>query len=288
MHTFPISTLLLALVSLLPTSAFAFPMPDAADYALSEKEFRVERAFGFDGIIKLSNCSGALVRLTRSLDTDPALLLTNGHCVGEFIEPGKIISNRPALRSVSILNPSDGRILGTVSTARIVYATMTKTDLAVYTLQNTFLEIEQRFGVRAIHVAEKQGRVGDKVAVVSGFFRRVFSCSIHGFVPTLKEDKWTMKDSLRYSRPGCEVIGGTSGSPVIAITTGEVVGVNNTINEDGETCTMNNPCEVDAEGKVTVRKGTGYAQATHLIYTCLNSRGAMDLGMRGCLLPSGK
>src|SRR5437870_3712256 len=86
---------------------------------------------------------------------------------------------------------------------------------------------------------------GSAIDVVSGYWKRVYSCTIDGFVYRLKEGSWTWKDSIRYTS-ACQTIGGTSGSPIIS--GGKVVGVNNTGNEDGERCTENNPCGVAEAG----------------------------------------
>jgi hypothetical protein len=67
-----------------------------------------------------------------------------------------------------------------------------------------------------------------------------------------------------------------------------VVAVNNTINEDGKRCTMNNPCEVDQNGQVVVMKNHGYAQETYNIYSCLRPDYIVDLGVPGCRLPVNK
>src|SRR5690606_20017191 len=94
---------------------------------------------------------------------------------------------------------------------------------------------------------------GTAISVVSGYWKRIYNCSIDGFVHRMKEGDWTWKDSVRYT-PSCNTIGGTSGSPVVDAATGRVVAVNNTGNEDGERCTVNNPCEIDEQGRVTVRQ----------------------------------
>ena len=86
------------------------------------------------------------------------------------------------------------------------------------------------------------------------FFARVFNCDIERFVPTLREDRWTWHDSIRYAK-GCDTIHGTSGSPIVSVATGEVVGINNTGNDDGQVCTLNNPCEVNPDGTTTTVVG---------------------------------
>jgi V8-like Glu-specific endopeptidase len=120
--------------------------------------------------------------------------------------------------------------------------------------------------------------------VISGYWMRGYSCNIETFVPKLEEDGWVCEDSIRYSRPGCETIGGTSGSPVIRAGTRTVIGVNNTGNEDGEKCTMNNPCEIDKDGKIVFQKGYSYGQQTYWVYSCLNQYNEIDLKVPGCQL----
>jgi hypothetical protein len=101
----------------------------------------------------------------------------------------------------------------------------------------------------------------------------------------LKEAGWTSHDSIRYTQPGCATIGGTSGSPIIDAETREVVGVNNTGNENGRKCTMDNPCEVDEAGNVSVVYKAAYGQETFWIYSCLDAAQHLDLSVAGCLLP---
>ncbi|MBC7464820.1 MAG: serine protease, partial [Bdellovibrio sp.] len=81
-----------------------------------------------------------------------------------------------------------------------------------------------------------------------------------------------------------ETIGGTSGSPITKAGTKIVIGINNTGNEDGQKCTMNNPCEIDLQGNITFTKGVSYGQQTYQIYSCLNTARELDLTVQGCLL----
>ncbi|GAA2446594.1 hypothetical protein GCM10010421_42720 [Streptomyces glaucus] len=49
--------------------------------------------------------------------------------------------------------------------------------------------------------------------------------------------------------------------------------------------TANNPCEADANGAVTVRRGAGYARRTHRIPACFGLDDKLDLGRSGCARP---
>ncbi|WP_433017243.1 S1 family peptidase [Kribbella sp. CA-294648] len=238
----------------------------------------------FTGIAALSNCSGSLVRYAESLSTDPALILTNGHCYeGGMPSPGQVIVNRSSTRRFTLLRPSSSNA-GTVRANRILYATMTKTDVSLYRLTESYASIKSRLNVTPLTLAKQSPVAGAGMAVVSGYWKRIYTCSVQGIIPELREAGWVMKSSIKYLQPGCETIGGTSGSPIVSTTTGEVIGVNNTGNEDGARCTLNNPCEVDANGNITVDQGAAYGQQTWWLYTCLTATRTLDLNKTGCQL----
>ncbi|MGW6533668.1 S1 family peptidase [Streptomyces venezuelae] len=242
------------------------------------------KAVTFAGTVALSNCSGSVVRVPSSQPTDKALVLSNGHCLETgFPSAGQVIVNRASSRSFTLLNAGGGS-LGTVRASKIAYGTMTDTDVSVYELTSTYSDIESRYGIKALDLDAAHPQTGRAITVASGYWKRMYRCNTDGFAYRLKEGQWTWKDSLRYTQP-CQVIGGTSGSPVIDDATGKVVAVNNTINESGQRCTDNNPCEVDENGKVTVRPNIGYAQQTYIIVPCVGAGNKIDLNRPGCTLP---
>ncbi|MGV9450821.1 S1 family peptidase [Streptomyces sp. NPDC003635] len=242
------------------------------------------QAVNFAGTVSLSNCSGSVVRMPDSEDNDPALVLTNGHCLETgFPAAGEVVVDRASTRSFGLLNSAGTRV-GTLRASKIAYATMTDTDAAIYQLTRTYGQIRASYGINALTLDDTHPVAGTAISVVSGYWKRIYNCSIDGFVHRLKEGGWTWKDSVRYTS-ACQTIGGTSGSPVLDQATGKVVAVNNTGNEDGQSCTVNNPCEVDASGNVTVRQGINYAQQTYQIPACFGIDNKLDLGAAGCVLP---
>ncbi|MFF3639974.1 serine protease [Streptomyces sp. NPDC002564] len=242
------------------------------------------QAVNFAGTVALSNCSGSVVRVPDSQPGDPALVLSNGHCLESgFPAPGQVIVNKASTRSFTLLNASGGNA-GTVRASKIAYGTMTDTDISLYQLTSTYSDIESRYGIKALELNSARPQQGRAITVASGYWKRLYKCNVDGFAYRLKEGNWTWKDSVRYT-PACQTIGGTSGSPVIDDATGKVVAVNNTGNEDGARCTDNNPCEVDETGKVTVRKGINYAQQTYWIVPCVGAGNKIDLSRAGCQLP---
>jgi len=244
-------------------------------------------AVDFTGIVALSNCSGSLVRTPTASDSDPALVLTNGHCYeGGMPGAGQVITNRPSSRTFDLLG-STGSSLGTLRATTLLYATMTDTDVALYKLNTTYAQIRQTYNTPALEMSLDHPTAGADIRVVSGYWKKIYSCRLDGFVYRLRESQWTWKDSLRYS-PECQTIGGTSGSPVIDAGSGKVIGANNTGNEDGERCTLNNPCEVDQSGNVTVRPSIGYAQETYILAACIGPSSVIQMNRPGCLVPHGR
>ncbi|MEU5775628.1 serine protease [Streptomyces venezuelae] len=242
------------------------------------------KAVDFAGTVALSNCSGSVVRMPKSKAGDPALVLTNGHCIETgFPGAGEVIVDQPSTRTFKLLDAKANDV-ATLKASKVSYATMTDTDITIYQLTETYGDITKKYGIKPLELEDDHPVKGRAITVVSGYWKKTYSCNIDGFVYRMKEGEWTWKDSVRYT-PACQTIGGTSGSPVIDHKTGKVTAVNNTGNEDGERCTLNNPCEIDRKGKVTVRQGINYAQETYGIVPCVGKASKIDLGRKGCKLP---
>jgi hypothetical protein len=238
----------------------------------------------YTSIVALDDCSGALVRFTGSKPTDHAMVLTNGHCYeGGLLASGEVIVGGASSRQFSLLD-TKGKALGTLTASSILYATMTGTDFLLYQLTTTYEDIDQQYGTRGLTIANHRGDVGEPITIPSGYWLVTYNCAIDGFVYELDEAVWTWHESIRYRQPGCEVIHGTSGSPILDPITKEIIGINNTGNDDGERCTLNNPCEVAPDGGVTVTKGASYGQELYGIYTCLTGTNEIDLSLPGCTL----
>ncbi|MEU3373327.1 serine protease [Streptomyces sp. NPDC006660] len=271
-----VSALLLATAGAVPAAAAQTSGGTAAQAPV--------KAVTFAGTVALSNCSGSVVRTPSSQPSDPALVLSNGHCLETgFPGAGEVITDQPSSRSFSLLNASGSKV-ATLRATKVSYATMTDTDISIYQLNTSYAKIQSSYGISALTLNDTHPVQGTAIKVVSGYWKRTYSCNVDGFVYRLKEGDWTWKDSVRYTS-SCNTIGGTSGSPVIDTATGKVVAVNNTGNEDGERCTENNPCEVDENGNVTVRQGINYAEETYLIVPCIGAGSVIDLSRAGCALP---
>ncbi len=269
----------LAIGFLFAANAFAIPLPKGPD---NHRMIAGNTSYHFDGIVALDDCSGSIIRFEKSNPKDQAMILTNGHCYDKGMpKPGTFVYHVPSTRTFGVFN-DQAKGVGTIHATEAIYSTMTGTDITLYKLQETYQDIETKFSAHPYMLSSKHPAPQTPIQVISGYWRRGYTCSIEAFVFQLHEAGWIQKDSIRYSRPGCEVIGGTSGSPIIEANTRNMIGINNTINENGEKCTMDNPCEVDANGKTTATQGVGYGQETYLIYGCLNALNQFDLATPGC------
>jgi V8-like Glu-specific endopeptidase len=274
-----------ALCSLILAGAGAAPaMAAGLPTATGDTAHTKVRAVDFAGTVALSNCSGSLVRMPDSQPSDPGLVLTNGHCLETgFPGAGEVITDQPSSRTFDLLDGSANEV-ATLKADKVVYSTMTDTDITLYELDSTYEQITADSGIEPLDVVDQHPAAGTSITIPSGYWKETYSCAIDGFVHQLKEGDWTFSDSVRYT-PECETIGGTSGSPVVDDATGKVIAINNTGNEDGQECTLNNPCEVDENGNVTVHQGIAYAQETYTIPACIGAGNKLDLSAAGCTLP---
>jgi hypothetical protein len=238
----------------------------------------------FTGIVRLSNCSGSIVRWKSSKPGDLAMMLTNGHCRKSY-GADEVEVNVPSVRTVTLLK-RDGTDAGTVSTTTLLYGTMAKTDVALYQLGVTYGELKSTYAVNALTIASHAPSPHERIVVISGYFRDAYRCYLNGFVYRLREDVYTWSHSLRYTDGGCDVIHGTSGSPDVKQGTRTIVGIHNTTNDNGLECTINNPCEVDRKGHITVHQGRHYGEQTWWFTTCLGADRQLDLDRKGCALRS--
>lgn len=278
-----ISLALLALLVLPATQVEAMPLGTFDALSVQSKNFKaLDPSYNFDGIIKLSNCSGSIIRFAGMPESSKAIAMTNGHCLSSGMpDPGEVVFGKAVSRGMRVYNKSEKLV--SINATKVLYATMTNTDITLYELKETYKDLAAK-GVDSFDLDGNHPSLGTSIDVVSGYWDRGYRCNVDAFIFELKEADWTMKDSIRYSATGCDTIGGTSGSPIIQTGTRTVIGINNTGNEDGERCTMNNPCEVDEQGRVVVKAHASYGQQTYRITTCLTPDFRIDLSLPNCEL----
>ena len=237
-----IKLLISVLLGMASASAWAFPERVPFNALQTHVSPQIQSAqYDFNGIVTLSNCSASLVHFVGQPMTSKAYVLTNGHCIsswGGFLRPGEVRWNRRTRRSMKVHRSVNSTVRGTAYL--LAYAAMTDTDAALYRLNETYEYFASK-GIQSLELSSQRPIVNDKLEIISGYWKTGFRCFIESFVHELHEGGWVFKDSVRYSSKGCEVYGGTSGSPVLAEGQRRVVAVNNTGNESGRMCTNNNP-----------------------------------------------
>jgi V8-like Glu-specific endopeptidase len=280
--------LVAAILSLFSSVVWSIPVApfDALDPAVLKSTInKAAAAYDFEGIVKLSNCSGALVIFHGMPFSAKAVVMTNGHCIqkpGGYLNPGEVWTNKPISRAMKLYDKQ--MKLHPIQATKILYATMTNTDLAFYELDKSYLQITKETFVRPLILDSLRPSLGQPIEIISGYWDRGYSCAIDDFIFQVKEGEWIWTDSIRYTA-GCDTIGGTSGSPLIAKGEKRVVGINNTSNEAGGRCTLNNPCEVNANGEIHHQKGMRYGQQTYNVYSCLTPDFQINLSIPYCDLP---
>ncbi len=230
-------------------------------------------------------CSGALVRLGRGAD-QPAVLLTNGHCArAKMIDPEDALVDAPYERgSISIYVGTESPVETTPT--RVLYATMTGTDLALVELRSTYRDLEAK-GARIYEIADVDAKVDSSVQIISGYWKEKQLCGVSHIVESLAEDAWTYRNAIALREP-CPVQGGWSGTPLLDSTTSAIVGIISKSNAAGGLCTLDNPCEVLKGGERLAFHGRTYATRVSPVLACLTSDGDIDLDRRGCKLQKPK
>ncbi|WP_052192956.1 trypsin-like serine protease [Streptomyces sp. CNQ431] len=235
-----------------------------------------------EGTVNLGNCAGSVINTPASRPQDPALLLTNGHCVeGQRPAPGTALVDQPADREVHIADPQ-GYPRTTGRAERLVYATMTGTDVALYRLDKTYAQLQAE-GAKIFQLTSSAVRPGDPLTLAHTSGR--LDCTAETVVPRLQEGDYRQTDAIRYATSeDCSPWHGTSGAALLAPDGTTVMGIHNTHNTGGEQCTDNNPCEVEQDGTVTAVQGRAYGQQVHMIGACLTEGSELDLSRAGCTL----
>lgn len=233
---------------------------------------------GMGGFPAIQGCESSIVKTSASRDEDPALLVTNGHCVPtvdpEMTAPerGTSLTDEPVSVPVPFTD-DEGYQLTKAKTERLIVATMTGTDLAVYRLDRSFAQLAAD-GVRVLQLAAEPPKVGDKVSLMT-FEPR--SCTIEAVVPTLREDGYEQQNALRMAGdPKCETFPGTSGAALVAADGTTLVGINNTNNREGGKCVADGPCEVAADGSTSVVTDQPYGQQVVGLNDCITAGSTFD------------
>ena len=246
----------------------------------------------FDGIVRINNCSAALVKLPGAKNTDPAVLLTNGHCVRTTnIMPGEVVVDQDAtrlnthVREADFFKGSQPRSIATsAKITKVLYGTTTGTDLALMEVNKSYLTLSLS-GVKPRTLAEANAAIGTPLSIPSGLYLSNSFCEVEAIVPTLHGGNGYVWNNSRRYAPGCTTRAGTSGAPMLDRTSGQIVGINNAGFDTIDDCTVDNPCgEQKEDGSIVPILDAKYGQETAQILGCV-SGGKFSLKTPGCTLP---
>lgn len=120
-----------------------------------------------------ARCSGVLVRLPEDTPSDPALVLTNGHCIAEqrneegpeYLEPNEIMVDEELSRGLIIslalpasteTNNSNEYVFIESRATQVIFASMTQTDISLFELDTSFEDIHRKYGVQLRTVSNER------------------------------------------------------------------------------------------------------------------------------------
>jgi hypothetical protein len=207
--------------------------------------------------------------------------LTNGHCISTA-SANDILLDRPSTARVTFHYFRDTRDRQlAVPVRRTLYSTMKGRDLAILELDTT-REALLGAGIRPLRVSTRKARTGEPIRIagapVTGVpaeeaFLREARCEA-GEPVDLIEFIWQFRNAL--PNRCSDIFGGSSGSPMLSLESGLVVGILNTGNAGVEhvtgdyRCFLNQPCEVTAEG-FRYREDTNYGLDITDLGACLTA-----------------
>lgn len=252
----------------------------------------------WSGVGLLGGCTGSL--LDSGVDDAPAYILTNGHCLGSgsSVFNNEVIINQEPVKSLTMVFRYYNDLLradlldSPYKVSIVRYASMVNTDVAVVELEGVTLgqlksECIMPYKVAANRVAD--GTRITNIGVPQSYVHRQnlglrqSFCTVGGGVK-LMEGPFSFSDSFWHQ---CSLVGGSSGSPVFDVESGEIVAVMNTaVNdsaEDEEDCSLNKPCELNGD-EVVVRPERNYGQYVDFISKCFDN-GIFDAMLASCELP---
>lgn len=236
----------------------------------------------WNGVGRYGSCTGTLLDVGGK-DSDPAYIITNGHCVGFSLLSEKGVSfdmesnpNKPMRFDYFVAQVVNNSFI-TIENKVIKFASMDNTDVAIVELDVTYDSLVKQ-GINSYKLATTPPKKGQLISVVgvpqSGvktYGLRKSDCTI-GEKVYLNEGNYSFSNSYRHR---CSIVGGNSGSPVFDRESKEIVAVVNTAVDDGtenlEDCALQKPCELGSDGSKTVKASENYAQPVYYLSGCFES-----------------
>lgn len=238
-------------------------VPTAGTELLRNDSGQNAKYSGIGQLKAASTCTAFL--LETPAQSAPAYALTNGHCFDLNAYATRLGEESDGAITFNHFVDTAGSAVK-VRIARVAWSSMKGVDLAVVRLESTLAALEAR-GVQPLRLAsvpdagthvESVGVPVAQIPAAEQFLRRS-SCSAGERVPRLVEGPWSWYDVIPFDCKG--IVQGSSGSPLLDATSGDVVGVINTTTFLGERltpCYPGRPCELVGDD-LTARSDTSYA-----------------------------
>lgn len=260
-----------------------------------------------NGLVSFHDCSGVVVQLGTS-EKDNAIVLTAAHCLSysNLRMINDLIRNQayfnkalPVPKTVFVNNPEkveDAKSnwmprMHRYSVPKVLYSTLLGRDIALLELP-TSVEALRKLGVKVRKLSQKKSVVHQDVFITSSYRSLQQNCRI-GIVPRYYHSRSEVMTGVFEStsvyplimEPGCLVIGGWSGSPVLDAHDDTVIGV---VSSSQETDVFYNFGDFP---KLSFKVPEGYdagstliASSIEILNTCLTPEGSLDLSLKSCEL----
>lgn len=243
------------------------------------------------GFIDATKCTAFLIDSGTDDKVSPAYVITNGHCAFSegLMDEGQVETNVVVDYAVQFKYFKD-KLDVSLSTPvkKVLYATMTKMDVAVLELGVSQWDLEQQ-GIQTLQLSDDSDlKSTDALENPSIPVLGTEEVNLH-LSPCLSEGRakvqehhWTWENMIRNK---CSILGGSSGSPLLLAGTRKVVGLMNTgymANATDDPCSLYQPCEISSKGTKSLKK-KNYAVPVSSFNGCF-AQGKFDLAQKNCNL----
>lgn len=224
-------------------------------------------------------------------DDQPAMIVTNGHCVGLVTRSPNVMVNQEFSADVNFNHFKDSQPIKAKAT-KVLYGNMNTKDLAVVQLNMTYGELKAK-GVKPLKIAKqyRPDRMKNVASPVDGVpaedrFLRANECA-SGDRVNLMEGSFVWKNQISFA---CPASGGSSGSALVSEKSGEIMGLLNTgirqLGEPGPPCQFNSPCELGSSTGNQSQTDMRYGFDLTFLHQCASNSCEIDVTRKDCPLPA--
>lgn len=229
-------------------------------------------------------CSASLVRPTGVKHSRKALVLTSGRCVnaGAFTYEGaSFLANGEKLKNLKKLTKFTTATGIELVSNKIIFATMTDLDIAIFEVEKTYVELE-KMDLLPLEISSIE-RTPQKTELGYASLRQYQNniCNVVNDRIDVREGPWDWTSMVGLSGSECRVaVRGVEGAAVLD-SSGKVVGVVGSKAGEENNCSVDNPCE--RNGSVGNSTQKVYATKTAFLSGCVNN-GEFTVKSSSCML----